>query len=789
MCGYDRVLLLPRTIKHGELVNMHIETVCIRNFRRLKNVSIDLASDISIFVGANNSGKTSAAHALQLFTSASKDKFSLHDFSAECWEAINSFGEGVSGIELPNIAIDIWFSVKPADLYRVIDLLPSLEWQGNLVGIRVEFAAVDTLLLRSSFQEVRNRARQAVIQATFQNPSITGYDPQPRTLCDFLSDTSNNYLRKSFEFNYYVLDIAQHDSNLVALDGYKPLQLMPGKGRSGKDVLNSLVKVDCLHAQRHLSDSNSGSRSEDLSRCLSRFYERNLEKHGEDHEAQRALYQSETMLNDHLERVFGPTLEQLAQLGYPGVHNPRLLIKTALNPATILSSHDGARVHYALGSEGRTEATLPDRYNGLGFKNLIYMVVELLDAHARWMDLEENRPPLHLIFIEEPEAHLHAQLQQVFIRKVLDILATPEKDIPYCTSQLVVTTHSPHVLFERGFKPIRYFRRTTDEGVQRSQVLSMKAFYETANDPSVPSDRTRDFFERYLRLTHCDLFFADAAILVEGNVERLLMTQMIAKAAPKLQSNYLSILEIGGAFGHRFKGLIDFLGLTSLIVTDIDSVFAPIVSADNQQEEDAQPDDDDANAAPDVNEEAEEAEAARRGRKACMVNEAGALTSNQTLVKWLPGFSSITELLAASTEQRTQQRTVSSDALVRVAYQTPVNVTWRGITASLTGRTLEEAFALQNLVWCQDFERKDLGLRIKGANNLDLNGIAQSLYRKVKNTSFHKTDFALALLAHNPTEWVVPNYIAEGLCWLEDEIAPPSDDEVAHLANIGDIGI
>src|SRR3546814_4711657 len=90
---------------------------------------------------------------------------------------------------------------------------------------------------------------------------------------------------------------------------------------------------------------------------------------------------------------------------------------------------------------------------------------------------------------------------------------------------------------------------------------------------------TRDFLERYLKLTHCDLFFADAAILVEGNVERLLLPQMIANEAPRLQSAYLSILEIGGAFGHRFRTLIEFLGITPLLVTDIDSVLAPPADA------------------------------------------------------------------------------------------------------------------------------------------------------------------------------------------------------------------
>src|SRR3546814_12238840 len=54
---------------------------------------------------------------------------------------------------------------------------------------------------------------------------------------------------------------------------------------------------------------------------------------------------------------------------------------------------------------------------------------------------------------------------------------------------------------------------------------------------------------------------------------------MIANEAPRLQSAYLSILEIGGAFGHRFRALIEFLDITTLIVTDIDSVLAPLGDA------------------------------------------------------------------------------------------------------------------------------------------------------------------------------------------------------------------
>ncbi|MCP2848792.1 ATP-dependent endonuclease, partial [Salmonella enterica] len=91
-----------------------------------------------------------------------------------------------------------------------------------------------------------------------------------------------------------------------------------------------------------------------------------------------------------------------------------------------------------------------------------------------------------------------------------------------------------------------------------SDVLNLSVFYDNTD-----SD-IRSFLERYLKLAHCDLFFADGAVLVEGNVERLLLPQMIANAAPRLQSTYLTVLEIGGAFGYRFKALIEFLGLTTL---------------------------------------------------------------------------------------------------------------------------------------------------------------------------------------------------------------------------------
>ncbi len=341
--------------------------------------------------------------------------------------------------------------------------------------------------------------------------------------------------KSEYELRYFILDHSQFDENFRAIDGYIPSELSGEPG--GGTILKSLIQIDSLSAQRHLADPNpeAGGRSEDLSKRLSRFYKRNLNQRQDDHTALKALFDSEQALNVHLDEVFEPMLNQLAELGYPGVNNPRLKIKSALNPAHIMSQD--AQVHYQIGN-GADTATLPDSYNGLGFKNLIYMVVEILDAQARWATME-NRPPLHLIFVEEPEAHLHAQLQQVFIRKVLDLLKIEGDNEGIFGSQMVITTHSPHILYERGFTPIRYFRRKKVGTEQQTEVLNLSAFYQAQPDD-------RDFLERYLKLTHCDLFFSDAAILVEGNVERLLLPVMIQKSAKSLRSACLCILEVGG---------------------------------------------------------------------------------------------------------------------------------------------------------------------------------------------------------------------------------------------------
>jgi predicted ATP-dependent endonuclease of OLD family len=170
---------------------------------------------------------------------------------------------------------------------------------------------------------------------------------------------------------------------------------------------------------------------------------------------------------------------------------------------------------------------LPEDYNGLGYQNLILIVFKLMSFRDAWMrvgkagkalsgDTKRSSliEPLHLVLVEEPEAHLHPQVQQVFVRQAYSVLRNHEDlgDKPTVQTQLIVSTHSSHVAHERPFSSLRYFRRLPSRAnadVPTSAVINLSEVFG-------PNDETEKFVIRYLRAVHCDLFFADAAILVEG---------------------------------------------------------------------------------------------------------------------------------------------------------------------------------------------------------------------------------------------------------------------------------
>ena len=95
--------------------------------------------------------------------------------------------------------------------------------------------------------------------------------------------------------------------------------------------------------------------------------------------------------------------------------------------------------------------------------------------------------------------------------------------------------------------------------------------------------------------------------------------------------------------------------------------------------------------------------------------------------------------------------------------------------AKLRPRTLEEAIVYENFGLLRS-GTLSIGIDIPE----QLQEAYQSVYDRVRSDSFKKTDFAMDILAC-AEKVIVPNYIAEGLLWLEDRLCPPLPSETAAV--------
>ena len=260
-------------------------------------------------------------------------------------------------------------------------------------------------------------------------------------------------------------------------------------------------------------------------------------------------------------------LPALSLFGYPGLPDPHLLTETTLDVERLLTNH--TKVRYS-GSNG---INLPESHNGLGARNIILILLQLRQYFKDFTALDP-KPAAHLIFIEKPEVHLHPQMQEVFIRKLGEIAGEFSTEIssPWPV-QFVVSTHSSHIANEAHFETIRYFMAALDDGTSELKTIVKDLRDGLAGKPQL----SRDFLHQYLTLTRCDLFFADTAILIEGTTERILMPRIIEildktqGGDQQLGTQFLSVVEVGGAYAQHFFDLIEFLELRTLIICDIDS--------------------------------------------------------------------------------------------------------------------------------------------------------------------------------------------------------------------------
>ena len=716
--------------------------------------------------------------ALRRFLVPKRCPFEIYDFTLSHWPEIDRIGqswiEAVKAEETADLSLgqwlpylptlDLWLDVEIGEMHHVRDLIPTLDWEGGALGVRlryepenVEDLFKDFILAVKDAEELKAAAAKQHAESVKEagadqpHPKLTLW---PTTLTDFLRKRLSN----KFKVCAYTLDpkVIRPPKSGQALLQTLPITSLPLDG----DPLRGLLRIHDIPAQRGFGEEAPNDKDEDapagspgsrLSDQLRSYYSKHLDPtkgpDANDLGALQAIEAAQDAFDNKLTESFAAAFSEVEGMGYPGVTDPKPKVSTRLNTIDGLN-HSSAVTFVVDVSPAEDEKAapllrLPENNNGLGYQNLISMIFRLMSFRDSWMRVGKaasnlevmHFEPLHLVLVEEPEAHLHAQVQQVFINKAYEVL----RDHPDLGStklrrtQLVVSTHSSHVAHEVSFDCLRYFRRLPAGMVSRIPVSTVINLTEVFG----PNQETANFVTRYLRAQHADLFFADAAILVEGPAERMLVPNFIRAKFPVLNKCYVTLLEIGGSHAHRLRPLMEHLGLLTLIITDLDSLSVEPVRA-------AQPS-----------------------------PEKGQTTDNVTLRDWVPARTGIDDLWATKPTERTLEGDGDPLFAVRAAYQLPIEVKMPGSSniEKAYPYTFEDALAFENLDFFSALEGYGLVAKFREAieGGGSVSTIGEKFFQNLRTGK--KAEFALDILNAEKFDALnVPDYIADGLTWLEERL-------------------
>ena len=378
---------------------MHIDLVEISNFRKLKAARIGISSEKTVFVGANNSGKTSAMVALRCFlVDRERTKFSLNDFTLCHWPTIDTIGKSWEEAKEANTALpdpilssilpflDVWIVADKSEAHFVQKLIPTLDWDGGRLGVRLRVEPKDAVQFQKDYLTARDEARRIEeADANTEEDKGPAVVLWPRSLTEFVQRRFSTF----FTVKSYILDPAKlmdpdygEAKPQVLPDDALPIDGEPFKG---------LIRIDEIGAQRGFGQSDGLGDSNDdgpaagstatrrMSDQLRRYWNKHLDPFEnpdpQDIEALRAIEYAQRAFDERLKAGFSAALQEMEGLGY----HPRLKISTRLKPVDGLN-HEAA-VQYMVSvedGENTLELNLPEDSNGLGYQNLISMIFRLM---------------------------------------------------------------------------------------------------------------------------------------------------------------------------------------------------------------------------------------------------------------------------------------------------------------------------------------------------------------------------------------------------------------------------
>ena len=709
---------------------MKIEKIIVRNFRLLKDFSIDLEDGLSLVIGKNNVGKTSLLLILDQFIGPrgeGKRAFRFNDLNLDAQEQLKGYMTNPLLAEnaYSPIAISMRLLISYTDqdnLSNVSPLLMDLDVDNHYVAI-----GFDYFLPFEGYKELHGQC--ATQKAKFEAKHPAGEDAtddgeerEAHPEYDVMAFLNDNAINK---FKLMRKSVKVDKNGVLDETDYVDFADIPNFR------IESVIQFQCIGARRDVDnrdvDKTLSSKTSDLYKAI----EENQDQIEAKEDFLEQLKETDEKLTGIYSNIFFDIVEKIRQFGGLAPNDTIIKVISSLQHRELLKGNTTVKYEH-------DNKDLPENFNGLGYMNLISIIFDIELMMKRFAKNKDagQLADINLLFIEEPEAHTHPQMQYVFIKNIKDLLNEGVKD-EYGNKkplQYIVSTHSSHIVADSEYDDIKYLHRL--DGKNEVEEKSLKALSEVYAN----KDHLR-FLKQYITINRSELFFADKAILIEGDTERILLpaiikkldvTEVAAKPEQPLLSQNVSIIEVG-AHAEIFVKLLNFLGLTKvLVLTDFDCC-----SADGHH------------------------------HKTKYQSGQNQETSN-TAIKYFFG-EKLSDVLASKSandklfgwDNVNGKMTVQNNGMYMVCYQIAEN--------GYQPRSFEEDFMALNKQYMLDNDFTESAIDAGFKDGFDAEDKAYEAAEKVNS----KAAFAFEILLNSKKEgndpfggWAIPAYIKEGLLWL-----------------------
>lgn len=684
---------------------MKITKVEINHFRALENFALSIEEDLSVIIGKNNTGKTSLLSILDRFLGESKSSFEFHDFNKKYLASKFPFNqeEVLSAEEYDPFYISLTMHIE----YNETDYI------GNLAKLFMSLDPKDkTAIIRFEYVMTYELYLSAVKDyATYCSKA----GKKKRTIREYIEKNHSKYFKQIIK-----------SVNPADTEEYVEIK--------EKSDVQRIINFKYIKAIRDVSNLDEAkAKSQTLSKLAVKYCEARRQETLDESLLDDVLKESDVKLDQSYKKIFKDVITDIERFSY-GKGEAKISVKSMLSASTLIK--ENANVVYSKETE-----FLPEEYNGLGYMNLFAMIFYIniqIDEFRKITKASQTPSDINLLYIEEPEAHTHPQMQYVFIKNIQAKLQEGRKGKEgedEINLQMILSSHSSHIVSQSDFEKIKFFYREND-AIYSKNLSDLKTEMIDSGDDG--ENRFR-FLKQYLTLERSELFFADKVIFVEGDTERILINAMMQKTdiANKdtdgyvpLMSQNISVVEVG-AYSHIFDEFISYLGIKALIITDIDSTKGKIASN------------------------------GRTYYEACKVSS-GEATSNASLKHYFNNipFDKLKSLKKSEkvlTKNAEGKWISNPNGMVRIAYQT--------IQKRYHARSFEDAFICCNYEFVKQHKNE-----FKGLKNRNVIKDSKGAYYEIANKCIDKKSaFATDILYFsddNYSNWIIPDYIKEGLEWL-----------------------